>query len=165
MRKELFASLASKIAIGVAALALTAGTGGALMFSNASDSSRPDDHASETGKEHASDHDATTDDDATTEDDETTTSDVEASENTNDNHGADVSAVASDPTKVCDDNHGKYVSAVARGETPCATTQTQSHGKSGDHGPEASSDANDDDEQGKSAEHRQDDEHDEDSED
>ena len=55
MRKDLFASLTSKVAIGVAAVLLTAGTGGAVVFSNINDDSTPpnSDKASDTAVEHA----------------------------------------------------------------------------------------------------------------
>lgn len=142
MRKDLFASLTSKVAIGVAAVLLTAGTGGAVVFSNINESSSPTlpDKASDTAKKAVAD--AGADDDATNDDadnaaNESATNNT-PNDNSTDNHGAKVSAVATDKSLTCDGNHGKYVRQVAHDDstTPtCPTTSVVKPDKSAeDHG-------------------------------
>src|SRR5688500_1328717 len=111
MRKDLLASLTSKIAVGVAAVLLTAGTGGAIVFSNANhESPGPNENANEHATENVND-DHESDDEATND----VESEDEANANSEDNHGADVRVVAQDKDAECDGTHGWAVSAMARG--------------------------------------------------
>ena len=150
MRKDLFASLTSKIAVGVTAVLLTAGTGGAVVFSNANhESPGPNESANEHAENVNDDHESGDEsEDETTN--EVETEDAESNENANNEHGKLVSEAArSDVTSSSNcRNHGEMVSAVARGVTcddddePGASAESngesdEDHGKSGEEHPPA----------------------------
>lgn len=139
MRKDRVASLTSKIAVGIAAVLLTAGTGGAVVFSNANhESPGPNENANEHAVEnHTDGHDESGDDEAT---DAVESEDVEANEHANNDHGELVSEAARSDVTASSNcrNHGQMVSAVAR-DTECDDdaqgASAESHGKSDeDHG-------------------------------
>jgi hypothetical protein len=134
MRKDLFASLTSKIAVGVVAVLLTAGTGGAVVFSNANhESPGPNENANDHATENVND-DHESDDEGTNEAE--SESENEANENSTDNHGSDVRVAAhSDDDHGCA-NHGQYVASIAR-DDECKT-------ELGNEGGDASSNADDD---------------------
>ena len=147
MRKDLFASLTSKIAVGAAAVLLTAGTGGAVVFSNANhESPGPNDNANVHADENVNDDHESDDQESG---DDVTSEDAESNENANNEHGKLVSEAArSDVTSSSNcRNHGEMVSAVARGVTcdddePGASPESngksdEDHGQSGDEHPPA----------------------------
>ena len=126
-----------QIAGWLMATVLIAGSGVALAEGGSNGPSLPD-----KANEHAVTAVAKANDDTTTTAGDTTT-DAESPKaaenaggnaNTNDNHGAVVSAAAQDHSHDAEcGNHGKYVSAVAQGETTCTTTTGEVHGASADH--------------------------------
>ena len=150
MRKDLLASLTSKIAVGVAAELLTAGTGGAVVFSNANhESPGPNEIANERATENQNDdHESDDSEDEATN--EVESEDAESNENANNEHGKLVSEAAQDKELECDGNHGTYVSAVARGVTPCAETSSGATTESDDES--AESNGKSDEDHGKSGE-------------